>query len=54
MIPLCSDVRALEVTVLQLLLLYACILSISGDALESPLEIPFLSEIEVCLYSISN
>ena len=41
-IPLCSDVRALEVTVLQLLLLCACILSMSGDAREMVFEIPFL------------
>ena len=53
-IPLCSDVRALEVTVLQLSLLYACILSMSGDAREMVFEIPFLARIELCLCFISN
>ena len=50
MIQLCGDACALEVTLLQLLLLYARILSMSGDAREMLFEIPFLTIMEPLLY----
>jgi len=49
-IQLCGDACALEVTLLQLSLLYARILSMSGDAREMLFEIPFLTIIELLLY----